>query len=115
MNADVNSDPLALRERVRVRESSLDFARRLRRDSTDAENKLWRYLRNRHFLGLKFRRQYAMSRYLLDFYCHECSLAIEVDGGQHFQARRLEYDKTRAEWLQERGLRTMRFTNLDVH
>ena len=61
----------------------LALARKLRKEQTNAEQLLWHVLRNRQFGGLKFRRQYPVAPYVLDFYCHEARLAIEVDGGQH--------------------------------
>lgn len=68
------------------------FARQLRNEQTDAEHLLWRHLRNRQFLALKFRRQYPMPPYVLDFYCAELALVIELDGGQHIEA--LAYDQS---------------------
>ena len=58
-------------------------ARRLRRDQTDAERKLWGSLRNRQLEGLKFRRRYVIGSYVADFCCEELRLIIELDGGQH--------------------------------
>src|SRR5262245_6761319 len=60
-----------------------DFARQLRSKSTDAEKRLWRLLRDRHFNEFKFRRQYACGIYFLDFYCTLAKLAVELDGGGH--------------------------------
>src|SRR5665213_418444 len=85
-------------------------ARRLRRDSTDVEMKLWQKLRNRQ-LGADFRRQHPAGSFILDFYCPSLNLAIELDGGQHAEARR---DRARDAWLNERGVTTLRFWNTDV-
>ena len=60
------------------------FARYLRANQTDCEQRLWQKLRARQIAGLKFRRQYPFAPYILDFYCVEQSLAIELDGGQHY-------------------------------
>jgi very-short-patch-repair endonuclease len=92
----------------------LDFARRLRKNQTDAEKLLWKILRNRQLLGLKFRRQQPVGPYILDFYCHDCKLCIELDGGQHYTSDRQQEDKDRTAFLATRGVRTLRFSNLDV-
>ena len=60
-----------------------DFARRLRRDQTDVERKLWFALRDRRLHGFKFRRQQPVGSYIVDFICFEAKLIIELDGGQH--------------------------------
>ena len=64
----------------------LAFVRQLRREQTDAEKLLWYCLRNRQLFGLKFRRQYPVGPYILDFYCHEYKLCVELDGGQHYES-----------------------------
>ncbi|WP_459943155.1 endonuclease domain-containing protein [Deferrisoma palaeochoriense] len=88
------------------------MARRLRQNQTDAEHRLWRFLRNRQMLGKKFRRQAPMGPFVVDFVCHEARLIIEVDGGQH--AVQVEQDRRRAEWLEHNGYRVLRFWNHDV-
>jgi very-short-patch-repair endonuclease len=98
---------------ARARALSLPFRRELRRESTDAELAVWWMLRSRHF-GVKFRRQHSVDRYVLDFYCVELKLAIELDGGQHFEERGLEYDAERGTVLNALGIRTLRFTNAEV-
>jgi adenine-specific DNA methylase/very-short-patch-repair endonuclease len=90
----------------------LEFARSLRKEQTDAETLLWTLLRNRRLAGRKFRRQHSIPPYVVDFYCHEASLVIEVDGGQHAERRR--YDETRTRFLESRGLRVLRFWNHEV-
>ena len=92
----------------------LDFARRLRKNQTDAEKLLWKILRNRQLLGLKFRRQHPVGPYILDFYCHDCKLCIELDGGQHYTSEGQQEDKDRTMFLATRGIHTLRFSNLDV-
>ena len=82
-------------------------AKRLRRDSTDAERALWRHLRNKRLLGYKFRRQAPIGRYIVDFVCFSQNLIVELDGGQHLTQR--DYDAKRTEWLQSRGFRVLRF------
>lgn len=92
--------------------SSRDFARRLRHELTDTERLLWRELRAHRFQGFKFRRQQPLGDYIVDFICFEQKLIIELDGGQHAEAR--EYDRQRDAWLQERGYQVLRFWNNEV-
>ena len=88
--------------------------RGLRQRATDAERLLWRLLRTRQFLGLKFRRQHSVGPYVLDFYCAGRGLAVELDGGQHFTVEGLEHDRRRTEYLAEFGVRVLRFTNREL-
>jgi very-short-patch-repair endonuclease len=92
----------------------LERARALRRDATDAEQLLWSLLRNRQFLGLRFRRQHPLRGYVLDFYCHEAKLGIELDGRQHAQPEQAARDAQRTRDLQEHGIRVVRFWNHEV-
>ena len=92
----------------------LKHARTLRSKQTDAEQLLWGLLRNRHFAGKKFRRQHPIDRYILDFYCHECRLAVELDGGQHNDEETRSRDERRSRFLREQGVRVARFWNHDV-
>lgn len=85
-------------------------ARALRKTSTDAETLLWSRLRNRQFRNLKFRRQAPLDRYIVDFYCHELLLVIELDGSQHSE----ESDRPRTQWLEGEGYRVVRFWNNEV-
>ena len=85
------------------------YAREMRSRMTDAEALLWTLLRNRRIAGAKFRRQHPEGRYILDFYCEEKKLGIELDGGQHSEA--VEYDEKRGEWLRLQGIRILRFWN----
>ena len=87
-------------------------ARELRQDMTDAEQKLWHYLRNRQLSGHKFRRQHDIEHYIADFACTEALLIVELDGGQH--ADQADYDERRTQHLQARGYRVLRFWNNDV-
>lgn len=88
--------------------------RRLRKNATDAEQKLWSILRSRRMTGLKFFRQYSVGPYVLDFYCPERRLAIEVDGGQHADVYRQQHDAHRDSYLKELDIRVIRFWNNDV-
>ena len=86
-------------------------ARSLRRNETWAERTVWRWLRDRRFTGYKFRRQQPIGPYVLDFFCAEAKLAIELDGGQHGLPSKKEHDEKRTEFLKESGIRVMRFWN----
>jgi Uncharacterized protein conserved in bacteria len=88
--------------------------RELRRAATDAEQVLWRLLRRRQFAGVKFRRQRPVGRYILDFYCAERRLAVELDGSQHFTDEGRAHDESRTEYLATRGVRVLRFTNREL-
>ena len=84
--------------------------RSLRRRSTDAERALWRAIRDRQLLGIKFRRQHSVHPYILDFYRAEHNLAVELDGGQHLTPEGLAADAIRAQILANRGIRCLLFT-----
>ncbi len=88
------------------------FARRLRAGTTEAENRLWYYLRDRRLQGAKFRRQVPIGPYVADFLCLEASLVVEADGGQH--SERIAHDEERTRFLEARGYRVLRFWNNDV-
>ncbi len=88
---------------------SLVRRRELRRNSTDAENTLWFHLRGRRFLGFKFRRQHPCGPFILDFFCAQRRLAIELDGGQHFEPAAQAYDARRTRFLEGRGIAVLRF------
>jgi very-short-patch-repair endonuclease len=92
----------------------LEFARQLRKNQTNAEKLLWNILRSRQLLRLKFRRQQPVGPYILDFYCHDYKLCIELDGGQHYTNAGQQVDKDRAAYLEARRIHILRFSNLDV-
>lgn len=87
-------------------------AKALRANQTDAEQRLWRHLWAHRFMGLKFKRQKPLGRYIVDFVCVERRLVIEIDGGQH--AEQVEYDRQRDAWLRNRGYTVLRFWNNEV-
>ncbi len=91
---------------------SIQNARRLRKEMTDAERKLWAVLRGSRLDGYKFRRQHPLGRYVLDFFCEQRGLVIELDGGQH--GDQIERDNFRTAWLEAQGCRVLRFWNDDV-
>ncbi len=86
----------------------------LRRNQTDAERKLWNLIRGRQLLNLKFVRQYSFGNYILDFYCSEKKLAIELDGGQHAEVKNIQSDNERTEYLNNHGIKVIRFWNNEV-
>ena len=88
--------------------------RYLRKNATDAERKLWSILRSRQMAGLKFFRQYSAGPYILDFYCPERRLSIEVDGGQHADVYSQQHDAHRDRYLKELNIRVIRFWDNDV-
>jgi very-short-patch-repair endonuclease len=87
-------------------------ARKLRKNLTDAERRLWQKLKRRQVATVKFRRQQPIGPYIVDFVCFECRVIVEVDGGQH--AERIPYDEKRTRWLEAQGYRVLRFWNNDV-
>jgi len=91
-----------------------DLAKELRKSETDAEKKLWKALRNRRCSGLKFRRQHPVKEFILDFYCHEYFLGIEVDGSVHDNESAKEYDLNRQAEIENLGINLIRFTNEEV-
>jgi very-short-patch-repair endonuclease len=88
-------------------------SRQLRRDSTPAEARLWKELRNRRFAGIKFRRQHPIGLFIADIYCPDATLIIELDGESHLGHE--QADRSRREWLESRGMKVLRFWNGDVY
>ena len=94
--------------------SQLLFRRReLRRKQTKQEEILWECLRNRK-MGIKFKRQYSIGGYVLDFYCPEIKLVIELDGRQHLEKENYLYDKERTDYLEILDCRVLRFKNKEL-
>ena len=91
-----------------------DRRRELRRNQTEAERAFWAKVRNKQFHGFKFFRQYSFGPYILDFYCPEKKLAIELDGGQHNLPEGREYDAARTNYLNDHGVEVVRFWNNEV-
>jgi methylmalonyl-CoA mutase cobalamin-binding domain/chain len=99
----------------RLPEEIKERVRELRKKATEAEQFMWSILRNRAFHDAKFRRQHPMEGYILDFYCHEAKLCVELDGSQHNEDEQVKYDEERTQLLQEKqGVRVIRFWNSDV-
>jgi len=88
--------------------------RELRNNLTPAEATMWGYLQNSKLDGRKFRRQHSVGNYILDFYCPSEKLAIEVDGSSHDDYSAEIYDKERTDFLESKGIRMIRFDNIDV-
>ncbi len=97
---------------MRVMKNSKLRARRLRRNLTDAERRLWSILRGRRLDEFKFRRQQPLGHYIVDFICFERRLVIEVDGSHHQD--RLDYDDERTRWLNSQGFEVLRLWNNQV-
>jgi len=93
---------------------SVRQARSLRKNSTEAETRLWSHLRNRQLVGFKFRRQHPMGSRILDFFCEEAKLAIEVDGSGHSYDLKREDDLDREIELYEKGIRVLRISNMEI-
>ena len=97
-----------------VRIEKVGLARSFRKKPTPSEKKAWTILRNRGLLGLKFRRQQVIHGFIVDFYCPELRLALELDGGVHNSAEAMNYDKHRTAVLESQGIRTVRLNNENV-
>lgn len=83
----------------------------LRKNMTEAEMILWDVLKNRKFNNLKFRRQHPIQLFIVDFYCHQLGLVIEIDGEYHQFEQQIKYDESRTEILQEFGILVIRYSN----
>jgi len=87
----------------------------LRNNMPIAETVLWLKLKNKQRKGFKFRRQYSVINYIVDFYCPELKLAVEVVGDSHYFDSKIESDKKRQEYIKSKGINVLRFTNNDVY
>jgi very-short-patch-repair endonuclease len=106
--------PLSHRERDRERGSNelLLRARDMRRQASEAERTLWKYLRGHRLNGYKFRRQMIIDSYIVDFACLEVKLIVEADGGQHVD--QAAYDQRRTVYLERMGYTVLRFWNHEI-
>jgi very-short-patch-repair endonuclease len=95
-------------------EIALARRRELRTWSTDAEQTLWRCLRAERLEGVKFRRQHSVGPYIVDFFCAEHALAVELDGGQHYSDLGKARDERRTRYLEACGIRVVRFGDTEV-
>jgi len=90
------------------------FSRQLRNNMTDGEIRLWSKIRGRQLKELQFYRQKIIGNYIVDFYCPKANLVIEIDGGQHLEEDGIRKDKERDAYLNNLGLRVLRFSSRDV-
>lgn len=81
---------------------------------TPQEQKLWKIIRNRQFFNYRFRRQFPIGNYIVDFINREKNIIIEIDGGQHNQTKDIEYDNNRTKFLEQNGYKVIRFWNNDI-
>ncbi|MEH2408805.1 endonuclease domain-containing protein [Nostoc sp.] len=95
--------------------SEIEKRRLLRQNITKAEKLIWDKIRDRQLENCKFRRQYSVDKFVMDFYSSEFKLAIEIDGESHFQEGAAESDKARQEFIESAGIKFIRFTNNDMY
>jgi very-short-patch-repair endonuclease len=99
---------------VKARKKNTGLAKSLRKNQTEVECFLWQYLRAKRLSGHKFRRQHPIGNYILDFYCPEKKLAIEVDGGQHGEGNQMYHDQKRTADLEKNGICVLRYWDYEV-
>ena len=87
----------------------------LRNQAPDAEKILWSRLKGRQFLGYKFRRQQGIGKFVVDFYCPKVTLAVELDGATHLKDEQMKHDKEKEDFIREKKIHLIRFTNVDVY
>jgi very-short-patch-repair endonuclease len=92
-------------------ESQTKLRQKLRKESSKVEQRLWFHLRNKQFHGLKFRRQYGIGNFVVDFCCPEQKLVLEIDGDSHFGDLVEAKDQARARYIESLGFRMIRFSN----
>ncbi len=100
--------------KIHSREELKQRRKDLRNNATDAEKRLWLFLKNKQLSGRKFSRQHSIGKYIMDFYCFEEKLVIELDGEQHKEIDQMEYDKKRTKFLESLNHRVIRFNNVHV-
>ena len=88
---------------------------KLRTNMPPAERILWGHLKNKSILGAKFRRQYSVGKYIVDFYCPLLKLGIEIDGDSHFDGNSAKLDEDRQVYIQSFGIKFIRFTNQEIY
>ncbi|NMG06035.1 endonuclease domain-containing protein [Brasilonema sp. UFV-L1] len=96
------------------RASEKEKRQNLRNNMTKAEKMLWDKIKGKQIESCKFRRQYSVAQFIIDFYCPELKLAIEIDGESHFQEDAVKYDKERQIFIESAGIIFLRFTNNEV-
>lgn len=101
-------------DQINNRPEMLPYRRELRNHMTAAEVALWVMIKNRQLVGERFRRQFSVGHYILDFFCPKHKLAVELDGAGHFTEEGREYDARRTEYLNSVVIRVIRFENVEV-
>jgi len=86
----------------------------LRKNMPTSELKLWKKIRNKQLLNIKFRRQYSIGNYIVDFYSAELKLAIELDGETHFTKDNIEYENKRTKYIESLGIKIIRYSNYEI-
>jgi very-short-patch-repair endonuclease len=112
---DRRGKELMIRIKTKLPENILKRNRKLRKDSTPQEIIIWSRLRAKRFKDLKFRRQYLIGKYIVDFICLEKKLIIELDGWQHKEENQERYDKERTKYLERQGFKVIRFWNNEIN
>ena len=97
--------------KMKFKNNNINIAKYLRKNTTDTEKYLWKYLRGNQLEGFKFRRQHPLDKYIVDFVNLERKIIIELDGGQHLENKK---DKLRDRWLEEQGYEVLRFWDNEV-
>jgi leucyl-tRNA synthetase len=110
----VEQNPGYIKSNVEQWKSTIENAKKNRKEPTEAENLIWQNVRDRKIDNLKFRRQHPIAGFIPDFVCLEKNLIIEIDGGYHNEEEQIKFDKAREEWLKEYGFTMLRFTNEEV-
>jgi very-short-patch-repair endonuclease len=105
---------MSRKTRGKTTAKTVHMAREQRHKPTPAEEELWNALRARRLAGLKFRRQHPFGPYILDYFCVEYQLEVEVDGGIHDDPVQIEHDQRRTEYLNEHRVRILRFSNAEI-
>lgn len=96
-------------------QNTISYRRELRENSTDAEKLFWSHLKNRKLGGLKFRRQHAIGKFIVDFFHADTNTIIELDGDVHFSLdKQVAKDKARQQWLESKGFKIIRYNNNDI-
>ena len=102
-------------EKIFNKNSIKGIRQHLRNNTTYSESRLWTKLRGRQLCGLKFRRQHGIDRYIVDFYCPELRVAIEIDGDSHYDEHGFVVEKQRENLIESLGITLLRFTNIEVN
>ena len=97
-----------------MKRNNIEKSRNLRRNQTEAEKKLWAILRNRQLVGVKFRRQFPVGKYVLDFYSPRYKLGVEADGGQHYEDEGKYRDEVRLIGLSKLGIEILRVSDREI-